>query len=119
MGFDVGRTYVLEFEGTAMYGAVIKLRGTSIGVMLKLNDALDTEEWAALLCQHVIEWNLELDGEPIKPTVEDVLGKVERVHLQLIATEWRKAAGGITTPLPPPSTDGEMQDLPMEPIPES
>lgn len=119
MGFELERRYVLEFEGTAMYGARIVLRGTSVGVGLKLGDMLPTEEWATLLCQHVIEWNLEVGGEPVKPTPEDVLAKVEKVYLDLIATEWRKAAAGITAPLARPSTDGELQDLPMDDIPPS
>src|SRR4051812_12567991 len=104
MGFRLNRTYSLEFEG-AMEGAVVKLRSTTAGKVIEMR-AADAAGLAALLADHVLEWNLEdTDGQPLPVTAEAILGGMEEVVLAAIIREWYKAATGVTAPLDGPSTD--------------
>ncbi len=123
MGFRLGRTYRLMFEGQ-MEGAEILLRSTTIGVTEQLRsvDAMNADErnslLAKLLVEHVTEWNLETaSGDPLPVSVESVREHMEEAVLAKICREWYKAAVGITAPLDPPSSDGDRLgevSLPME-----
>jgi hypothetical protein len=118
MGFRLNRTYVLDFEGTALEGAVVKIRATSIAVMIQLREADSDDVLAGLLCEHVVEWNLDDEkGEPLAVTPDAVLGGLERPVLQKICVEWYRAAAGVTAPLDAPSTSTDVSlegSMPME-----
>lgn len=117
MGFQLGRTYVLLFEGSGIEGAEVKLRATSIGTVLRFRQKRSWDEMVQDLVDHLVSWNLEVEGVPLKPVVEDVLASVEEPVLTLIIEEWMKAARGVTAPLAPPSSDGERfpeESIPME-----
>ena len=115
MGFRLDRTYVLQFEGE-MEGAEVMIRGTSVGVMLRLRSAEEPEEVASLLAQHLIGWNFEDEkGEPLPLTKDAILTNLEGVVLGRIAREWYKAAVGITAPLDGPIS--MESSLSMETIP--
>jgi hypothetical protein len=109
MGFRLNqRTYLLKFEDSAMEGAEIRLRSTPISTLLRLGETVPYAELVELLCEYVLDWNLEdSKGEPLKVEVEAILDNIEEVMLTRIVREWYRAAKGITAPLDPPSTDGE------------
>lgn len=110
---EISRNYRLVFEGTALYGAEVVIRATSVGTLMKIRGELDIPEFVAIFSEHLVSWELTYDGEPVGIDPESILAKVERAHLSLIAEEWVKAAGGITAPLEPPSSPGELAELEM------
>lgn len=99
MGFKVGRVYVLEFDGTGMEGAVVKMRSPSIATMEEWRE-LEEERVREVLVQHVAEWNLEDDAGPVPVTVAG-LNSLEPQVVGLISREWWRAARGLTAPLDP------------------
>lgn len=108
MGFKLGRVYVLEFEGTDMEGAIVKVRSPTIAT---LDDLLlrerGEEQWQIML-DHLVEWNLETeDGEPVPATVEGMKAHMEPGVPMIITREWYRAARGITAPLDRRSGDGQ------------
>jgi hypothetical protein len=112
VGFRLNRTYVLEFEG-ALAGAEVKIRSTSVGVLLELRDASSEKRVAELLASHLVEWNLENEiGDPIPLTVEGVLS-LEGVVLGRIAREWYRAASGLTAPLDDPMMEASLEMNPL------
>jgi hypothetical protein len=125
MGFQLGRTYVLKFTDSALDGAEVRLRSTSIGTTMKLREP--DLPWPALiqmLIDHVIDWNFTTqDDEPLPVTSEAVSAHMEQVVLLRIVREWMRAATGISAPLDPPSTDGtqdsqetslDLTEIPMD-----
>lgn len=105
MGFRLNRTYVLDFDGTALAGLVVKLRSTPVSAALDVAAADTDAALAGLLAEYVTEWNYEdPDGAPVPLTVEGILSNLERPVLQRICKEWYKAAVGVTAPLDGPST---------------
>lgn len=115
MGFKVGRTFTLEFHGTDLAGAVVKMRSASIGTIQKLRDPEnDFASEAQIIVDHIIEWNLEDEDGPIPVTVEG-LKSLELPVRDLIYIEWQKATKGITAPLDHRSSDGEKRDEPEIP----
>lgn len=114
MGFNVARNYNLIFEGTAMYGAEMKIRHTPIRVTQLLRGSLKLPEFVGLLSEYLVSWNLEDEDGPIGTDVESIMNGVEESFLHLIAEEWTRAAVGISAPLSPPSTAAELEELPME-----
>lgn len=116
MGFNIARTYRLEFEGF-LQGAEVHLKAGSIAAIEELeNTGSDRQKAAEILFDHLIDWNLENDGVPIPVTLEGVRSLEESI-LVAITREWYRAARGITAPLDPPSNDGEsspVESIPME-----
>ena len=108
MGFKLGRIYVLKFEDSALEGAEVRLKSTSVGTRLELAvPVLGYDVLIERLVEHVIDWNLETpDGEPLPVTVEAVKEHMEQVVLDRIYREWMRAMTGVTTPLDGPSKDG-------------
>ena len=111
MGFRLDRSYRLKFEGTALEGAEVHLRNTSVATLLIVSERNNYEhsaELAEMLAAHVISWNLEdAAGEPVKLTADAILAAMESAVFDHIMTEWYRAARGITAPLEQPSSDGE------------
>lgn len=103
MGFEVVRNVTLEFEGY-MQGAEVTLRAASIGTMLALRD-MTPQAAVPLLAGHLVNWNLEANGEPL-PLTEDSCNSLEAEMLYKIVGEWYRVATGVSAPLDPPSTDG-------------
>lgn len=114
MGFRLGRIYALEFAGTGLEGAVVKLRSPSIDTLdALLADGVTREEQWKLMLAHLEEWNFETaGGEPVPHTVEAMTAHMELGVPQLILKEWYRAGRGITGPLDERSSDGEQ--LPEE-----
>jgi hypothetical protein len=120
MGFEVGRKITLEFEGY-MEGAEITLRAASIATMLELRE-LTAVGSVPLLAEHLISWNLELDGVPVPMTAEAITTTVEHEMLYKIVGKWYEVATGVSAPLDPPSESGQEspepeaaeQSIPME-----
>lgn len=111
MGFRINRTYVLEFE-EPLAGAEVRIRSTSIGTMLKLRNADTVEEVAALLADHLEDWNFEdAEGNTLPTTLEGI-HQLEAAVLVRIGREWYRAAAGVTAPLED-STSVEV-GLPMD-----
>lgn len=117
MGFRIDRTYVLEFEG-ALEGLYVKIKSTPVSVMMRFQSNTTWDETAELLAEYVLEWNYENeDGKPLPIEKEAIIAGMEVPVMVRIAREWAKAAGGITAPLDPPSTDGKPsleESIPME-----
>lgn len=109
MGFKLGRIYVLEFEGTGLEGAVVKLRSPSIATMDKLLEVgTDRNAQYQIMIDHLESWNLDTaEGEPLPHTVEAMLTHMEAGVAKLILKEWYLAARGVTAPLDQRSDDGE------------
>ncbi len=123
MGFNLGRTYVLEFEeGTYLAGAEIRIRSTPISVVMQLEDGLTVQDQAKLLAEYVESWNLEVAGDALLISAEAILATMEYPVIKKIVREWYRAAVGISAPLDPPSGDGqpspdtevEERSIPME-----
>ena len=118
MGFRLNRTYVLKFEGSALEGAEVKLRSTSVATAIEMRSSPDIERYVEMLIDHLIDWNLDgPDGEKLPFEKDAILGGLEESVLATILREWFKAAVGVTTPLDEPSTSGEQfpaESIPME-----
>lgn len=108
MGFNYKRTYVLDFSGTELEEAEIKMRSTSVGKVLDFQtNAKSVEEEAAVLAEHIIEWNLEDDkGKPLAVTVESLLS-LEPVFYKEIGKQWINAVRGVSVPLGRNSNSGD------------
>jgi hypothetical protein len=115
MGFKVGRTFELSFEGTDLDGAEVKLRSASIGTNMELYaPETPVQRECEIIAEHIIAWNLEReDGAPITPNAEGVLS-LEVAVKNLILQEWMKATRGVTAPLDRRSPSGEQS--PAEPM---
>ena len=117
MGFKLGRIYVLEFEGTGLEGAVVKLRSPSIDLIDTLLELERDEAYAAMI-EHVTEWNLEAaDGTPLPLTLAALKAEAEPGVPMLILKEWYRAARGVTAPLDPRSAAGTQQPAEENTVP--
>jgi hypothetical protein len=119
MGFKVGRTFTLEFYGTDLAGAIVKMRSCTIGTLEELKDpenGLDDE--LRIMAEHTVEWNLEDEDGPIPVSIEGYK-RLEIPVRDLIYVEWQKATKGVTAPLDHRSSDGEKSatpEIPQEPM---
>lgn len=99
MGFEVGRTFVLDFgkEGeTDAYGAEVKVRSMSIATDMEWAQA-DQRREAEIMAEHILSWNLQRDGEPVPITADGILS-LDRPMVQIIAVEWVRATRGLSAP---------------------
>lgn len=104
MGFRLDRTYLLDFEGTALAGAEVAIKATSVGTALKLREVGGVKEVCELLADHLIGWNFEDEnGDPLPPTLEGIM-TLEEVIIGRIGREWYRAATGVTAPLDAPNS---------------
>lgn len=123
MGFDAVRTFKLEWpEDHLLHGALIRIRSSSIGASLRIRATLPWEELIQMLCEHIVEWDLESEGQPIPLEAATVMATLDQVTLKEIASAWQEASTMVPAPLGARSGDGrrspDMEDLeqsmPME-----
>jgi hypothetical protein len=113
MGFKVGRVFALDFSGTDVDGAIVRIRSASIGTLQEMMTTDDVEREAEIFADHLISWNLEYDGDAypdkagqqVPATGAGVLSLEEPVR-DLLVKEWWKATRGITVPLDHRSNGG-------------
>ena len=113
MGFRMGRTFELSFEGTDLDGAEVRFRSASIGQLeeyLTYDGGVAGE--AEIVAGFLISWNLEDEnGEPLPATADGLL-TLEEPAYKLILREWLKATRGVTAPLDRRSSDGSSSPEP-------
>lgn len=130
MGYQ-RKSYVIKWpEGHMHHGLVVKLRGLSGGNLIKVTSfrdeagaeeksSLDPEvlnEMLEILASRIIEWNLEDDGEPIPPTIENLRNEDFGMVMDII-TSWTKAVTHVPAPLLGDSNSGNTfpeASIPME-----
>lgn len=119
MGFVIGRTFELDFEGTDLGGAdgaKVTMRSASIGEINAMGE-MSLEDECAFIATKIVRWNLETEpGTPLEISAEGVLA-LEAPMRNLIFGEWMKATKGVTAPLDHRSTDGSRSleaSMPME-----
>lgn len=138
--FEAPRTiYRLEFDGDEFNGLVVRVRALTFNEWLEERDILamrwvyDTEltdeerdrkadALHSLFADHLVDWNLCSDGEPVPATLEGLRSQ-EALFIGQIISAWRNnALGVISRPLEQPSSSGdplEELQIPMEPLSES
>jgi hypothetical protein len=104
MGFQIGRSFSLEFEDTDADGAVVKVRSASVATIVELRTCPLVRE-AEIVAEHVTEWNLE-DGEVPVPITADGVMSLEEPFKNLIINEWLKATRAISVPFDRRSSGG-------------
>lgn len=109
MGFEVGRVFKLEWPETHfLHGALVRMRSCSIGLSLSIDRDMLWDDLVKVMCQHVVEWDLERDGIPLDPTQPDLLmGLMDRPVIYAIVKEWMSASSGVSAPLDAASADGQ------------
>lgn len=118
MGFQIGRTFVLDFgaEGeTDLAGATVKMRSGSIGILAEFGTCTVDREYE-IFAEHLIEWDLEDQGVPL-PIEPASFRKLDPPARDLIYVEWVKASRGITAPFDRRSADGGPSPTEDEPGP--
>ncbi len=111
MGFEIKRTFTLDFTDTDWEGAIVKLGPLSIGELRKmLAGSFDDE--VEITVAHLIEWDLEYEGTPIPVTMEGFL-MLEEPARDLIVKEWLRATRGVTAPLDRRSKDTRQSEVPL------
>ena len=113
MATEMRRVFTLDFKGTAIPDAIVKVKSASIGTLLAMLDAPDATVEMQALADHIVEWDLVNDGVPIPLTLEGVRS-LEEPAFKLIVSEWLKATRGISAPLDKRSAS--IKSLPEEPI---
>jgi len=108
MGFEISRQFTLDFTDTDWEGAIVTMRGAPISIVLEMSTC-DLQREAELLAQHLVSWNLEMNGEPVPlpATAEEVFARLEAPAKNLIIVEWMRASRGISAPLDRRSNGGE------------
>lgn len=100
-GFQIGRTFVLDFgeEGeTDAFGAVVKMRSGSIATMAEFAEqTTGAPREREIFAAHVIEWNLEDNGVPL-PIEPESIRLLDPPFRDLLYIEWMKATRGISAP---------------------
>lgn len=126
MGYQ-RKSYIIKWpKGHMHHGLVVKLRGLSGDNLMKVSslrdaekDGVDSErleEVFAILAARIVEWNLEDDGEPIPPTIENIRGEDFGMVMDIL-TSWTKAVTHVPAPLPDDSNSGntyQEASIPME-----
>lgn len=121
-GFQVGRTFSLEFVDTDAEGAVVKMRSASVQTVLDIfKPELPIEGESEIVADHLVSWNLEDNGVPVPMTAEGLMS-LEVPFRSLIVSEWLKATRGLSAPFdrrsdgggPSPEEDSEEPSIPMD-----
>lgn len=118
MGFQIGRTFVLDFgaEGeTDLFGAVVKMRSGSVGTIAEFGTCTPERE-REILAEHVVEWNLEDDGVPL-PIAAESFRLLDPPARDMIYVEWLKATRGLSAPFDRRSVGGTPSPAEDEPGP--
>ncbi len=111
MGFEIKRTFTLDFSETEWSGAIVKMGPLSIKELQELLSG-DFETEAKLFIDHLISWDLEFDGVPVPQTV-DGFYSLEEPARDLVTKEWLRATRGISAPLDRRSKDGKPSEVPQ------
>jgi hypothetical protein len=111
MGFEIKRTFTLDFTDTEWSGAIVKMGPLSIKGLRELF-AGEPEDEARIFVDHLISWDLEFDGEPVPQTVEGFFS-LEEPARDLVVKEWLRATRGISAPLDRRSKDGRPSEAPQ------
>lgn len=128
MGFQIGRRFLLDFgnEGeTDLAGAVVRMRSASIATLAEVRTC-DADREFEILAEHIVEWDLEDDGEPL-PTTPDGIRRLDPPTRDLIFSEWVRATRGVSAPFdrrsvggePSPTGDEPALFIQMEPLSDS
>jgi len=131
MGFDGKKTLHLTFvDDPDLKGLEVTVRRPSFGQVLKAtkrseelgdDDAATTRATAELLCELLVEWNLEEDGKPVPHDV-DALYDLDYSVVKAIISAWEENTFRVSGPKEPSSDDGPQSvvaSIPMEPLSES
>lgn len=130
--FETPRTiYKLEFEGDQFDGLVVRVKALTfeelrdnrdvLGKALGPQDSMEEAEnhiqkLHQLFVDHLVEWNLTKDGEPVPLTLAG-LHSQESVFIGRLVGAWRNNTLGVSAPFVPPSNDGDQSvalSIPME-----
>lgn len=124
MGFEGKKIIRLRFEGD-LEGLEVTTRCPTIEQVMDVAENTPDDDakaalraTATLLCDVLIEWNLENDGEPVPHTAEDLLDQDMDVA-QAIVKAWEDAAIKVSPNLRRRSSDGSplaVASIPMEPL---
>jgi hypothetical protein len=76
----------------------------------------DLDRLYEIVAGRMIEWNMEIDGKPVPPTVQGVR-EIDGGLLGTILGAWLKGAAMVSAPLGPTSSDGEDSAVALESIP--
>lgn len=135
-GFEVPRTiYRLEFDDEAYAGLVVRVRAISVSEAMQgfthlwpFDEDLTPEqrkdrlhEQHVFFIEHVVDWNLSENGQPVPVTVEG-LQSMEGSFVGAMVGAWMRNSTGVSRPLGEGSTSGVpsgVESIPMEPLPES
>lgn len=108
MGYETRRTIRIDFEDLGEGGGTAFLRFRSL-TFQEYQDAVSTDDIKAstVLAGSLVEWDFELDGEPIPCTAEGI-NSLDVPLRNLVLTEWIKAVQGTADahPLARRSNDG-------------
>lgn len=125
MGYDAGvSTITIKFaEGHRRYGAEARVRGMSYAEWeqaagLDGGGGDDSGATAKKFGEHLVSWNLTLDGEPI-PATPDGMRKADQGLIRDLSNAWVDSLVGVHSadPLPESSPSGEpslVESVPME-----
>lgn len=91
VGYEVRRTIRLEFEDPeGGESAIIRLTTATIGEVEEI-DRGEVESVSKLLADHLVDWNLTLDGAPLPADAAGVRG-LDFAFQRQILNAWTKAA---------------------------
>lgn len=131
MGFNVeSDIYKLVFVEPEFEGLVIRARSIPIRDLVKISAAsnlkitplLSNDEWeqirelARIFADALVDWNLEVNGEPVPTTVDGLLSLPLRMFWK-IQGAWWLAIAGVSAPLDDASSGGDPsleESMPME-----
>lgn len=135
-GFEVPRTiYRLEWDDETYSGLVVRVRAmtiaeaiTGIDLSWTADSTLDSAtrveksgELHRMFLDHVVDWNLVENGEPIPLSLEG-LRSLEGGFVGSMLRAWLFNTIGVSRPLGDDSTSGDLsavESIPMESLPES
>jgi hypothetical protein len=122
MGGFVRSALRLEWADDSEFaGLVVRVRRPTIGDRLWLDEPHEGKEgvFNAIdrLVGAILEWNVEdpNTGEPVPVTAEGLQG-LDEPMIAAILVQWTTSTTTRRTPLPPTPTDGDLADIPMEPL---
>lgn len=137
MGFTPKKTiYRLDFEGTDLDGAEVRMRASSLGLAFDVVGLIGVDEDNATpedieralqqyveLADHLVSWNLDDDnGDPLPADLEG-LKTLEIRYVRMIAEAWQRAQVDVPGPLPSGLSNGQqppdLLGIPMATIPAS
>lgn len=104
MGYEIRRTILLEFED-GDEKATLKMRAPKMAFFQGF-DEMTVDQQSQAFAEHVVEWDLTADGEPLPVTLEGV-HELDPATRMLFIREWLAAAREVAPPLARRSNAGE------------